>query len=64
MVGGGLPNPGPDPAVSGVWYATGHIRKGMLLAPVTADVLAAAIAGDSPPADIEAFRPDRFEDEA
>ena len=56
----GLPILGPDPEVHGVWYATGHFRNGVLLAPVTADVIAGAIDGEAAPADIRAFRPDRF----
>ena len=35
-----LPVIGPDVAVDGVFYATGHYRNGILLAPVTAKLLA------------------------
>jgi glycine/D-amino acid oxidase-like deaminating enzyme len=55
-----LPVLGPDPAVRGVYYATGHYRNGVLLAPVTAEIVAALIAGTAPSLPIEAFRPDRF----
>jgi glycine oxidase len=48
--------PGEDP---GVVWATGHFRHGVLLAPHTADLVAAILAGDAP--DIPAvLRPDRF----
>jgi glycine/D-amino acid oxidase-like deaminating enzyme len=58
----GLPILGPDPEVDGVWYATGHFRNGVLLAPVTADVIAAAIDGAPTAPGIGAFRSDRFEE--
>ena len=41
-----LPLLGPDPVVSGLFYATGHFRNGILLTPVTADALSAAIVGE------------------
>jgi glycine oxidase len=41
----GLPILGPDPEVSGLHYATGHYRNGILLTPVTAEIVAAAILG-------------------
>ncbi len=50
----------PDPEVEGLVYATGHYRNGILLAPVTAEIVAAAVAGREP-AGLEAFRADRFE---
>lgn len=57
----GLPVLGPDPEVQGLYYATGHFRNGILLAPATAETLAASILGDDPPAlDLAPFRPDRF----
>lgn len=53
----GLPLLGPDPDRPSVWYATGHFRNGILLAPETARVLAdAMLAGAALP---EAFAPDR-----
>jgi glycine oxidase len=41
----GAPLLGPGP-VRGVWLATGHYRNGVLLAAITADLLAEAIDGD------------------
>jgi glycine oxidase len=43
-----------------VFVATGHFRNGILLAPVTARVLADLIAGRPTPLDISAFSPQRF----
>ena len=43
-----------------VVFATGHYRNGVLLAPVTADAVAALLAGDPPPLDLERFAPGRF----
>ncbi|HSD78799.1 MAG TPA: FAD-dependent oxidoreductase, partial [Solirubrobacteraceae bacterium] len=48
---------GPSPALAGLHYATGHHRNGILLAPVTADLVAAALAGE---AGAHAFGPERF----
>jgi glycine oxidase len=43
-----------------VVWATGHYRNGILLAPVTADAVAAIVAGEDPPAAVASFGPDRF----
>ncbi len=57
----GTPDDGP---VIGEWQgflvAGGHYRNGILLAPVTADAVAALLAGDEPPPEVLAFGPDRF----
>lgn len=56
-----LPILGADPELEGLFYATGHFRNGILLAPVTAASLGALILGDeTPPVDLDPFRPDRF----
>jgi glycine oxidase len=47
-------------AEEGLILATGHYRNGILLAPVTADCVAAVLAGESPPVALEAFSPLRF----
>jgi glycine oxidase len=44
-------------ALPGLHYATGHHRGGVLLAPVTADLLAGELAGERAE---HAFSPDRF----
>jgi len=55
-----LPVLGEDPAMDGLFYATGHFRNGILLAPVTATALSALICGDEPPVNLAPFGPDRF----
>lgn len=57
-----LPILGGDPRAPGVFYATGHYRNGILLAPVTADVIADAVFNDTPKVDLNAFAVSRFHD--
>jgi len=45
----------------GLFYATGHTRNGILLAPITADAVSAAILGKAPPVDLAPFSPARFD---
>ena len=54
-----LPAIGPAPDVDGLWWAVGHRRGGILLSPVTAQLIVDGIAGASValPA---AFDPGRF----
>ena len=47
-------------AVAGLQWATGHYRHGVLLTPVTADILAAALAGEPLPEHAARFGADRF----
>jgi glycine oxidase len=49
-------------AVHGLHWATGHYRNGVLLAPLTAEIVAAGIAGEAMPESVvpAAFAPDRF----
>jgi glycine oxidase len=47
-------------ALPGLVWATGHYRNGILLAPVTAELAAAALAGEAPPAWAAACDPVRF----
>ena len=44
----------------GYFVATGHFRDGILLAPITAEVMAAVIEGRKPEYDLAAFSPARF----
>jgi glycine oxidase len=44
----------------GYFAATGHFRDGILLAPVTAEVMARVVTGAKPEQDITAFSPARF----
>ena len=46
--------------IPGVFVATGHFRNGILLAPITARIMADLIHGHPSPLDIRAFSPDRF----
>ena len=57
----GRPIVGADPEVSNLFYATGHYRNGILLAPITGEAVAAAIAGDPAPAQLDEFGIERFE---
>jgi glycine oxidase len=47
-------------ATPGYFVATGHFRDGILLAPITAKVMAAVIEGHAPEDDLAAFSPARF----
>jgi len=47
-------------AVDGLVLATGHFRNGILLAPITAEAVAAMLAGDEPPAEVAIADPARF----
>ena len=58
----GTPDDGP---LIGEWegllVACGHFRNGILLAPITADAVAALLTGDAPPPETIAFDPSRFD---
>jgi glycine oxidase len=54
-----LPILGPS-HVNGVYYATGHYRNGILLAPITAAIVADLIEGRKPSVDIAPYSPTRF----
>ena len=54
-----LPIIGPTDA-SRVFVATGHFRNGILLAPITAQIMADLVGGRPSPMDISAFATDRF----
>ena len=56
----GLPVLGAEPEVPRLFYATGHFRNGILLAPITGYVIAALVAGESPGMDLQAFSASRF----
>jgi glycine oxidase len=47
-------------SVAGLHWAAGHRRGGILLAPVTAELVAGALVGESLPEHAAAFAPDRF----
>ena len=47
-------------AISGLHWATGHFRHGILLTPITAQIVAAGLAGDDPGELASEFAPTRF----
>ena len=56
----GLPVLGPCGEIDGLIYATGHYRNGILLAPITGELIARTIVDGSLPASLAPFSPDRF----
>jgi glycine oxidase len=56
----GLPCVGPVPGLDGLLVAAGHHRHGILLAPITAQLVADHVAGRALPAAARAFAPGRF----
>lgn len=59
----GLPAIGASRAVDGLWVGAGHEGAGIQLGPITGRLLAKAITGEQPDADLAAFDPDRFADQ-
>jgi glycine oxidase len=57
----GLPVLGPCAEIAGVFYATGHYRNGILLTPITAELLAGAIVDEDISPLLRIFSPDRFQ---
>ena len=51
-----------ETSIPGYFVATGHFRNGILLAPITAQVMAQMIQGKPPDYDLSAFSPTRFAD--
>jgi glycine oxidase len=49
-----------ETSAPGYFAATGHFRDGILLAPITAEVMAQLISGQKPAHDLSAFSPARF----
>ena len=56
-----LPLVGPSP-LDGLVVATGHYRNGILLTPITAEAVVAAVAGEPLPPEMDACDPRRFEE--
>jgi glycine oxidase len=56
----GLPVLGSSAKTAGLFYATGHYRNGILLAPITGKVLADEIVDGIRPTSLEAFSPNRL----
>jgi glycine oxidase len=51
---------GPWPGVDNLWVATAHYREGILLAPITAQLMTEWIVGGSPSIGLDEFLPDRY----
>lgn len=60
MTPDGLPIIGIHPAIPGLFLATGHSKNGILLGPLTAEVIADLVTQGSARYDISAFAPERF----
>ena len=56
----GMPILGPWPGVAGLYVATAHYRNGIVLAPITAALMAETISTGRAPALLTPFLPDRF----
>lgn len=56
-----LPVLGPCDEIGGLFYATGHYRNGILLAPVTGELIAEAIVGGVSSPLLGPFSPSRFD---
>ena len=56
----GLPVLGPCGEIDGLFYATGHYRNGILLAPLTAELISEAIVAKVTSPLLAPFSPDRF----
>jgi glycine oxidase len=56
----GLPLVGALPSVPRVWFATGHFRNGILLAPLTASLAERAIVDGDADGALAPLRPERF----
>src|SRR5262250_2275077 len=50
------------PGLSNAWLTSGHFRTGILMAPITAQVISRWIASDQPPAEADAWSSGRFGD--
>jgi glycine oxidase len=57
----GLPILGSDPEVTGLWYATGHGRNGILLAGITGEIIADLLATGRSDFDISQLSVTRFD---
>ena len=54
-----LPYIGAVPGAEGLLAATGHYRNGLLLGPITGEIIAALHGGREPPLDVTPYLPDR-----
>ena len=56
----GRPIVGREPSLTGLWYATGHGRNGILLAGITGTIIAQLLAGEATLDEVYVLRPERF----
>lgn len=56
----GLPVFGPYAEIAGLFYATGHYRNGILLAPITGELMANVVLNGTTTPLMSNFSPDRF----
>jgi glycine oxidase len=56
-----LPVLGASADVHGLFYATGHYRNGILLAPLTGELIAEQVTTGVAPPRLQAFSPERFD---
>jgi len=56
----GLPVLGACAEIAGLFYATGHYRNGILLAPITGEVIAEVVTEGTTPDLLKSFAPERF----
>ncbi|HUQ19110.1 MAG TPA: FAD-dependent oxidoreductase [Gemmatimonadaceae bacterium] len=56
-----LPLLGPDPERPTIIYSCGHSRNGILLAPLSAEVVGDMLLGEQVKHDLSQFRPERFQ---
>ena len=61
MTPDGRPMIGPDPDVAGLWYATGHGRKGILLGPLTGEIIRDLMLDGTTPWDVSPCSVTRFD---
>jgi glycine oxidase len=47
--------------IDGLFYATGHYRNGILLAPITGELIAGAVVDKVASTSLSIFSPDRFD---
>jgi glycine oxidase len=56
----GLPVLGACDEIEGLFYATGHYRNGILLAPITGELIAQAVVDGNVSPSLAPFSPNRF----
>jgi len=49
-----------ETSLTGLWCATGHYRNGVLLTPITAEIIRCLVQRLPPPCEVAPFSPKRF----